>query len=883
MRSSGPFANTATLPAGTVGRVELAVRVTDGEGVAATDRLVLSLGDFPPEPASIYPFPSQPRVGELVSLSAGLPSIDATNIDKIEWDTDGDGTYEQTSGGVHSVTFSTPGVHVVRVRTTDTHDRSAVGRYDFNVSPAQGNLAPLATIQGAPSSRVGQPVSFFGGGSDADGTIVSTGWDLDEDGDFDDGSQFPPTATFTTVGMHTVALRVTDNQGAVTTQYRAVDVHTENRPPKPVVGHNQGFSSGTLRVLQNTEVQFYPGAESSDDPLVAFAWDLDDDSEFDDTETTKRFTQVGQFRVHLRATDSGGLTGIATQIVDVRAPAANRAPSVALSLPPGTYAPNTPIGLYAAATDPDGDPVTYAWDADGDGAFDDGNVSSIQFSYPESGTYEVRVRASDGKGGERIAAQTLNIAADAGLPPVITDFYFPSIVRVGRPVEMLVYAMSTAGPPTAITFTFDMDGDGAFDDTPASSGFPYSYTWTFPNADPVTIAVKATDGAGRSSIRTLDVYPGSENLAPVVSMSAGPAVPGQPVELRAFGYDPDGDEPSYGWELDGDGDFNDATTSAVNPTIPAPGIYTVAVRVTDSEGATATTSRTVTVGTRPPVASFTVSDAEPDVGEQVTLTSTATDPDGGALVSSAWDLDDDGAFDDATGASTTVSFATAGGRLVGLKVRDAGGDTGISFVRLKVGGSGAPTPTATPTATPTETPTVTPTATPTETPTATPTATPTVTPTATPTPTPTPEPTATPTATATAVATPVVQPGPGPGPAPDTSAPVVTATLKPAKMAALVKSGLSVTVKCSEACSVLVLATVDKATAKKLKLGKSTQVGRGSKSLGSAGSVSVAVKLTAKAKKAAKRQRSLKLKLTITATDAAGNKKVTSKSVTVRK
>jgi hypothetical protein len=587
--------------------------------------------------------------------------------------------------------------------------------------------------------------------------------------------------------------------------------------------------------------------------------------------------------------------------VDVRAPVANRAPSVSLDIPVGTYAPNTPVSLFATASDPDGDLVSYAWDADGDGAFDDGSASFLQFSYPEPGTYEVQVKGSDGKGGERVAMQTLTIAADAGLPPVITEFAFSSTVRVGRPASFFVFVTSAGGWAGPITLEFDMDGDGQFDEDPVGSGgpIPGSYTWTFPSADPVTIAVKATNGAGRSTIRTLEVVPGSENLAPTVEMFAGRAVPGEPVELRAFGWDPDDNQAlDYAWDLDNDGEFDDGSTSVLFPTAPGPGVYTVAVRVTDADGATATATRTVTVGTRPPVASFTVSDLEPDVGEEVTLTSTAIDPDGGALVSSAWDLDDDGAFDDAAGATATVSFPSAGGRLVGLKVRDAGGDTGISYVHLKVGGSDDPVPTptatasptvtATPTATASPTVTATPTATASPTVTATPSPTVTATPTATATPTTTPTPTPTANPTPTPTATPVVQPEPGPGvgtppPPPDTSAPVVSASAKPAKLAKVIKSGLPVSVKCSEACSVTVVAEVDKATAKRLKLGKSLQVGRGSKRLGSAGSVAVPVKLTAKAKKAVKRQRSLKLKLTITATDAAGNKKVATKSVKVRK
>ena len=302
------------------------------------------------------------------------------------------------------------------------------------------------------------------------------------------------------------------------------------------------------------------------------------------------------------------------------------------------------------------------------------------------------------------------------------------------------------------------------------------------------------------------------------------------------------------------------------------GAFIVGLRVTDSDGATTTVRRTFNVGSQQPVAAFTVSDETPDPNQDVTLTAAPTDPDGDAITSLAWDLDDDGAFDDGTSATAHVSFPS-GGHLVGLKVRDALGDTGIRFVRISVTGSASPTPT------PTETPTTTPTATPTETPTATPTATATATPTATATAEPTPE----------STATPVPQPAPSatpapPAPAPDTAAPQLTAAPKAPKMAALVKSGIPVTVGCSEACKVTVVATVDKATAKRLKLGKkSLQVGKTTQNLAAGVKATLKVKLSGKAKKAAERQRSIKVTLTITAVDAAGNAKVSKKTVTVRR
>ena len=224
------------------------------------------------------------------------------------------------------------------------------------------------------------------------------------------------------------------------------------------------------------------------------------------------------------------------------------------------------------------------------------------------------------------------------------------------------------------------------------------------------------------------------------------------------------------------------------------------------------------------------------------------------------------------------AIPTAGEHCVGLKVRDASGETGIGYVRLVSGGDRADAdadrhPTATATGDgdgdrdgdshgdgdgdgdghaplrrplpprrrrqrprrpppPRRARTASPTAT------ATPTsrrrsrrghadrdARPTPTPTATPTPTPTDTATA-PTAIRHPVR-PLRRPAGsagarrrhrGTGPDHTAAAP---------KLAALLKSGFPFKLGCSESCSVTVVATVNKATAKKLKLGKSLEVGRG--------------------------------------------------------
>ncbi len=69
----------------------------------------------------------------------------------------------------------------------------------------------------------------------------------------------------------------------------------------------------------------------------------------------------------------------------------------------------------------------------------------------------------------------------------------------------------------------------------------------------------------------------------------------------------------------------------------------------------------------------------------------SSDPDAGDVLTYAWDLDDDGAFDDGTATTAGRTFATAGLYDVSLRVRDAVGATHVATVQIGVG----PAPVAT--------------------------------------------------------------------------------------------------------------------------------------------------------------------------------------------
>ncbi len=180
------------------------------------------------------------------------------------------------------------------------------------------------------------------------------------------------------------------------------------------------------------------------------------------------------------------------------------------------------------------------------------------------------------------------------------------------------------------------------------------------------------------------------NFPPTATFSAEPDGPvvGETVTFDASDSDDaDGTVVEYGWDLDGDGEYDDATGVTAITTYDDAGTVTVGLRIEDDDGETATAETELDVleqPNSPPTASFSVDPAEPEVGETVTFdASGSTDPDG-TIVSYEWDLDGDGEYDDATGVTATTTYDDAGEVTVALRVVDDVGATATADTSLTV-------------------------------------------------------------------------------------------------------------------------------------------------------------------------------------------------------
>ena len=164
-------------------------------------------------------------------------------------------------------------------------------------------------------------------------------------------------------------------------------------------------------------------------------------------------------------------------------------------------------------------------------------------------------------------------------------------------------------------------------------------------------------------------------VTPSASFTYSPATP-LTMETVTFTSTASGPVTSQTWDLDGDHSCNDATGATAQRSYATAGAYEVSLCVRGGTGSSTATD-TIIVGNRAPVAAFNYSPGVPVSGDSIVLTSFSADPDG-PIVSQAWDLDGDGAFDDATGSTASISFGTSGDYVVRLLVTDRDGAAGLA-------------------------------------------------------------------------------------------------------------------------------------------------------------------------------------------------------------
>lgn len=137
------------------------------------------------------------------------------------------------------------------------------------------------------------------------------------------------------------------------------------------------------------------------------------------------------------------------------------------------------------------------------------------------------------------------------------------------------------------------------------------------------------------------------------------------------------------WDLDGDGRYDDGSGPVIVWSFPTSGGYTVRLSGTNALDESFAVAKAIVVRNRAPTASMTYAPLAPMSGDSIALTSISADSDG-PIVAQDWDLDGDGAYDDAQGPVAVVSFLAAGRHPVALRVTDRDGAAGATAQAITV-------------------------------------------------------------------------------------------------------------------------------------------------------------------------------------------------------
>ena len=160
----------------------------------------------------------------------------------------------------------------------------------------------------------------------------------------------------------------------------------------------------------------------------------------------------------------------------------------------------------ASATDPDGIDanLTYAWDFDGDGLFDDASTLNAQYTFPSGGNKTVRLKVTDENGGETIVDRSFTVPSNP-TTPVLTV----ADINEGANASLNI---SFTDADAMENHTVDIDWGDASTNTTGNITSGDDFTHTYAQDGTYTITVTITDNLGFTSSNTVSIT--VSNVAP---------------------------------------------------------------------------------------------------------------------------------------------------------------------------------------------------------------------------------------------------------------------------------------------------------------------------------------------------------------------------------
>jgi outer membrane protein assembly factor BamB len=359
----------------------------------------------PPSVSGIEVSPTNVTVGETATLSVPDARDSDGSIQSYEWDTDGDGSAEQTgTGGTVAHTFETAGEYTVTVNATDDDGATATRQRTISV-----NSPPKAAFQFEPKRPEQTETVTLDGSytSDLDGSIRTYDWEIEGQ---DGTTGLAPTTSFETADTYEVTLTVTDDDGATDSRTKTLTVAPNTEP---------NADAGPDRTVRLDRPVVLTGRNSSDPDgdALSYDWELTAQpegstvrlSEPDEALQALQPTHAGTYRLNLTVTDEHGLTDTDSVTVSATAPLQAK-----FEVDTKEATVNESVQFDASNTSVAEESIrTYRWDFDGDGSVER-NTSEplVEHVYDRNGTYRATLTVVTEDSTTNTSSETITVSSD---------------------------------------------------------------------------------------------------------------------------------------------------------------------------------------------------------------------------------------------------------------------------------------------------------------------------------------------------------------------------------------------------------------------------------------------------------------------------------------
>ena len=260
------------------------------------------------------------------------------------------------------------------------------------------NVAPTVSINSDKTTlNEGETVNFTSSVSDpGSADILSYSWVF---GDGGTSSSTNPSHNYLDDGNFTATLTVNDGDGGIGSDN--IPLTVANVPPQNV---NAG---GDVNVSEGTPIGF---SGSATDPgandVLSFDWNFGNGQSASGRNVNYTYPDDGVFTVTLTVSDGDG--GVVPD--QLTATISNVPPTANAGGPYTNVVLNVPVQFNGSATDPGvNDVLTYKWDLDNDGQYDDFTGPNPTKTYSQVGTYTVSLEVTDDDGGRDTDNATVEV------------------------------------------------------------------------------------------------------------------------------------------------------------------------------------------------------------------------------------------------------------------------------------------------------------------------------------------------------------------------------------------------------------------------------------------------------------------------------------------